>query len=252
MREKIVVGNWKMNCDREEALALVSEISGMLKNEKNNDVKVIVAPPFVHIGSVSQLVNNTGIMVAAQNCSSEKSGAFTGEISASMIKSMGGKYIILGHSERRHYFNENHELLAQKTNITLETGLIPIFCVGEMLPDREAGKQEATVKKQLEESLFHLNADQFRGIIIAYEPVWAIGTGKTATPQQAQEMHLFIRNLLASKYGESLAGNTSILYGGSCNESNAQELFALPDVDGGLIGGASLKSRSFVNIIKSF
>jgi triosephosphate isomerase len=252
MRDKIVAGNWKMNCNREEALSLVTEISGMLQDEKNNSATVILAPPFVHIGAISHFVNGSPVKVAAQNCASEASGAFTGEVSAAMIKSVGADFVIIGHSERRNYFLESNATLAKKTELALISHLKPIFCVGELLPEREAAMHEVTVKKQLEESLFHLSDEKFSEIIIAYEPVWAIGTGKTATPAQAQEMHLFIRTLIASKYGNAIADATSILYGGSCNELNAQELFALPDVDGGLIGGASLKSRSFVTIIKSF
>lgn len=252
MRKKIVAGNWKMNCNREDALILVTEIAGMLKDEQRNSALVILAPPFVHIASVSHAVKSTNIKTAAQNCASENSGAFTGEVAASMIKSVGADYVIIGHSERRNYFSETNDSLAKKTDQALQAGLIPIFCVGELLPEREAGIQEITVQKQLEESLFHLAAADFEKLVIAYEPVWAIGTGKTATPEQAQEMHEFIRTLIESKYGKAVSENISILYGGSCNEANAKELFSLADVDGGLIGGASLKSRSFVNIIKSF
>ena len=252
MRTKIVAGNWKMNCNREEAFSLVTEISGMLKDEKTNTVKVILAPPFVHLSAVAHIVTGTGIGVAAQNCASEVSGAFTGEVSASMIQSVGAGYVIIGHSERRSIFKETNEILFKKVELALQARLIPIFCVGETLPERESGKQEQTVQQQLEEGLFKLGAENFSGIIIAYEPVWAIGTGKTATPQQAQDMHAFIRSLLKNKYGAEIANNTTLLYGGSCNEANAKELFGLADVDGGLIGGASLKSRSFVNIIKSF
>ncbi|MBK7969983.1 MAG: triose-phosphate isomerase [Bacteroidetes bacterium] len=252
MRTKIVAGNWKMNTNREEAFSLATEVSGMLKNEQVSAVKVILAPPFVHIGAVAQLLNGTGIGVAAQNCASEVSGAFTGEISAPMIHSVGASYVLIGHSERRAYFNEDNALLAKKTQLALDHHLIPIFCVGETLPERESGKHEETVFSQLEEGLFILPDTLFSKVIIAYEPVWAIGTGKTASPAQAQEMHAFIRGKINNRYGDAIAQAVSILYGGSCNENNATELFALPDVDGGLIGGASLKSRSFVNIIKSF
>lgn len=251
-RKRIVAGNWKMNCTLEEAYSLATEISGIVTDEKNNDAIVILSPPFVYLSAVAQIVKGSGIKVAAQNCSSEASGAFTGEVSAKMIHLVGAAYVLIGHSERRIYFNETSETLSKKTMQCLENGLIPIFCVGESLSQREAGEQENTVSQQLSESLFHLDADTFSKVIIAYEPVWAIGTGRTATPQQAQEMHSYIRTLISSKYGTGIADSISILYGGSCNEANAKELFLLPDVDGGLIGGASLKSRSFVNIVKSF
>lgn len=252
MREKIVAGNWKMNCNREEAFSLATEVAGMVSDEVHQPTKVILAPPFVHLSAVAHLVAPSKISVAAQNCASELSGAFTGEVAAPMIKSVGAEYVIIGHSERRHIFNETNEQLAKKVNLAIESGLKPIFCIGEMLPEREAGKQESIVEQQLRESVFHLSKELFAGVIIAYEPVWAIGTGKTASSEQAQQMHAFIRSLLKNQYGETTAKATSILYGGSCNENNARELFALADVDGGLIGGASLKSRSFVNIIKSF
>jgi len=252
MRKKIVAGNWKMNCNREEAFSLATEVAGMVNDELNGDVRVILAPPFVHVAAVSQIVKNTNVKVAAQNCATEAQGAYTGEISASMLKTVGAEYVIIGHSERRHYFNESASELTAKTNQALEQGLIPIFCVGETLPQRESNQQEKVVASQLTEALFHLAADAFSKLVIAYEPVWAIGTGKTASSAQAQEMHFFIRKHIGSKYGEQLAAGITILYGGSCNENNAKELFSMPDVDGGLIGGASLKSRSFVNIAKSF
>ncbi len=241
-----------MNCNREEAFGLATEVSGIVNDELNSDTIVILSPPFVHIGAVAQIVKGTKVKVAAQNCSSEAQGAFTGEVSAAMLKSVGADYVIIGHSERRMYFKETAAELHRKTVLALENSLVPIFCVGETLPQRESGKQEAIVGEQLMEGLFELTASSFSKVIIAYEPVWAIGTGKTATADQAQEMHRFIRKHVGSKYGEEIAADISILYGGSCNENNAQELFALKDVDGGLIGGASLKSRSFVNIIKSF
>ncbi len=232
MREKIVAGNWKMNCNREEAFSLATEIAGMVTDEVHQPVKVILAPPFVHLSAVAHLVAPSEIGVAAQNCASELSGAFTGEVAAPMIKSVGAEYVIIGHSERRHIFNETNEQLAKKINLAIQSGLKPIFCIGEMLPERESGKQESVVEQQLRESVFHLSNDLFAGIIIAYEPVWAIGTGKTASPEQAQQMHAFIRSLLKKQYGEATADATSILYGGSCNENNARELFALADVDG--------------------
>ncbi len=252
MRKKIVAGNWKMNCNREEALSLATEVTGMISDEQNNNVIVILAPPFVHIAGVSHIVKGTAVKLAAQNCSTEVSGAFTGEIAASMLKSVGAHYVIIGHSERRLYFKETGEQLAKKTGIVLDNNLTPIFCVGESLPQREAGKHEEIIAQQLTEGLFHLDNDYFLRVVIAYEPVWAIGTGRTATSAQAQDMHRFIRKHVASKYGNAVADEVSILYGGSCNENNAAELFSMEDVDGGLIGGASLKSRSFVNIVKSF
>lgn len=252
MRNKIVAGNWKMNCNREEAFGLVTEIKGMLADETSGNVQVILAPPFVHLAAVSHLVSGTGINVAAQNCSSESSGAFTGEVSASMIHSVGASHVIIGHSERRSYFNEGNEMLLKKTKLALSNSLIPIFCIGETLAERESGMLFEVILSQLIESVFNLDEADFSQLILAYEPVWAIGTGKTASPAQAQEMHFYIRQAVADKFGVKISENISILYGGSCNESNAKELFALKDVDGGLIGGASLKSRSFVNIIKSF
>jgi triosephosphate isomerase (TIM) len=250
MREKIVAGNWKMNCNRDESLKLATEIKGMITGEKINNAKVILFPPFVTIGIVTQVVSGSGIEVGAQNCSTEKSGAYTGEVSAEMIGSLGAQYVIIGHSERRQYYNETHDELKKKTDRALESGLTPVFCCGEILSQREAGEQNKIVLTQLKESLFHLNSEMFSKIIIAYEPVWAIGTGITASAEQAQEMHQFIRKVISDNYNQSVADQISILYGGSCNENNARELFSLPDVDGGLIGGASLKSRSFVNIVK--
>jgi len=252
MRKKIVAGNWKMNCNREEAFSLVTEIKGMIADEILSDVTVILAPPFVHLASVTHLINGSGIHVAAQNCASEPAGAFTGEVSASMIKSVGAAYVIIGHSERRSYFNESNSILAKKTEMALSNNLVPVFCIGETLHQREANEHFSIIKEQLHEGVFHLDAEKFSKLIIAYEPVWAIGTGKTASPAQAQEMHLYIRNVVEDHYEKKIASQLPLLYGGSCNENNANELFSLADVDGGLIGGASLKSRSFVNIIKSF
>lgn len=252
MRTKIVAGNWKMNCTFDEACALASEVAIMVKDEVSSDVQIVIAPPFLYINPVTRLVAGTkNLNTAAQNCSSERSGAFTGEVSASMIKSINATYVIIGHSERRSIFNETNEMLAKKVDRALENNLSAIFCCGETREQRESSNQFDTVKNQIEKGVFHLDKIQFKKIIIAYEPVWAIGTGLTATPQQAQEMHNYIRKLISSKYDEEVAASTSILYGGSCNEKNAEELFALPDVDGGLIGGASLKSRSFLTIIKS-
>ncbi len=253
MRKQIVAGNWKMNKTADEALILASEVLNMVKDEVNTDVQVIIAPPALYLATLqkyTETVSNVGI--AAQNCSSKASGAYTGEISASMLKSIGVTHVILGHSERRQYFNETNEELAEKVNIVLENGLTPIFCCGESLELRQGEDFLAFVASQLTDSLFHLSAEDFAKVVIAYEPIWAIGTGLTASSDQAQEMHAYLRAHLATKYGQEVADNTSILYGGSCNEKNAPELFACPDVDGGLIGGASLKSREFTNIAKSF
>lgn len=240
-----------MNCDKQEALSLATEIAGMFKDEVIAGSTVILAPPFVHIGSVSHLLKESPIAVAAQNCSSEKAGAFTGEVSAAMIASVGATWVIAGHSERRMLFGETTDVIRKKADMILEAGLSLIFCCGETLEQRDAGLQSGVIKTQLNESLFHLKGDSMSRVVIAYEPVWAIGTGKTASPEQAQEMHAFIRNEVRLKYGDAVSESLTILYGGSCNESNAAVLFALKDVDGGLIGGASLKSRSFINIIRS-
>ncbi len=253
MRKKIVAGNWKMNKDLAEGLKLASEIVNMVKDEVTKDVTVIITPPFIHLTSVSRLLaENNQVLVAAQNCSEKESGAFTGEVSAAMLRSIPVQAVILGHSERRQYFGEGDELLAKKVDMALGSDLMPIFCCGEPLEIREKETHAAYVSRQLKASLFHLSEDEFAKVVIAYEPIWAIGTGKTASPEQAQQMHLHIRNVIADQYGKEVASNTTILYGGSCNPHNAQELFALDDVDGGLIGGASLKSRDFLDIIKSF
>jgi len=252
MRQKIVAGNWKMNKTLEEANILASEILGMVDAEVKGDVKVIFCVPFPYLLPIKNLLgSNTRISVGAQNCSEHESGAYTGEVSAPMLKSMGIPYVILGHSERRQYFGEDSKLLARKVDVAQKHGLTPIFCCGEPLEVREANQHEALVKKQIEEALFHLDANAIQKVVIAYEPVWAIGTGKTATSQQAQDMHAVIRKHLASKYGQSVADNITIQYGGSVSAANAKELFACPDVDGGLVGGASLKSRDFTEIIKS-
>ncbi|MCD9016292.1 triose-phosphate isomerase [Parachryseolinea silvisoli] len=251
MRQKIVAGNWKMNKTLEEANILASEVTGMVADEVKGDAKVIFCVPFPYLLPIkNQLGNNARISVGAQNCSEHESGAYTGEVSAPMLKSMGIPYVILGHSERRQYFGEDGKLLAKKVDVALKHGLSPIFCCGEPLEVREANTHEALVKKQVEEGLFHLNADALKKVVIAYEPVWAIGTGKTASAQQAQDMHAVIRTHLASKYGQAVADTIIILYGGSVNAANAKELFSCPDVDGGLVGGASLKSRDFTEVIK--
>lgn len=242
-----------MNKDLSEGLKLASEVINMVEDEVVKDITVILAPPFIHLGSVTRLFGkNPNILLAAQNCHEKESGAFTGEISAPMLQSINVSSVIIGHSERRQHFGESDALLAQKIDIALAHGLMPIFCCGEPLEVREEETQEAYVSRQLEASLFHLAAEDFSKVVIAYEPIWAIGTGKTASPEQAQQMHKRIRSKIADKYGEQIASSTSILYGGSCNPKNAPELFGLEDVDGGLIGGASLKSRDFLDIIKSF
>ncbi|MEN2281672.1 triose-phosphate isomerase [Algoriphagus sp. SE2] len=253
MSKKIVAGNWKMNMTFEEGQKLTSEIVNMYKDENVKDVLAILNPPFPHIFPVKKLIGDTsGISLGAQNCSDKESGAFTGEVSAKILASFGVEYVIIGHSERREYFNEGNELLAVKVKEALSQGLKPIFCCGESLDIRTAGTHEPNVKFQLTQSLFGLSPEDFSKIVIAYEPIWAIGTGKTATAEQAQEMHAALRRHIASKYGKDIAAETSILYGGSCNPKNAKEIFSKPDVDGGLIGGASLKSRDFLDIIKSF
>ena len=252
MRHKIVAGNWKMNKSLEEAKALASEIVRLVA-DVNNKAKVVLCVPYPYLLPVKELLSdNKKIQVAAQNCSEHESGAYTGEVSAAMLKSMDVPYVILGHSERRQYFGEDGKLLAKKIDKALEHHLSPIFCCGEPLEIREKGTHEALVKRQIEESLFHLSGEILEDrVIIAYEPVWAIGTGKTATSQQAQDMHAVIRKHIVKKYSQSVADNISILYGGSVGAANAKELFASPDVDGGLVGGASLKSKDFTEIIKA-
>jgi len=251
MRKKIVAGNWKMNKTLEEAKTLTSEVMGMVADEVKGNTITVLCVPFPYLATLKNQLGNSTVKIGAQNCSEHDSGAYTGEVSALMLKSMTIPYVILGHSERRQYFGENGKLLATKVDKALASQLTPIFCCGEPLEIREAGTHEKLVKQQVEEALFHLSAEALKNVVIAYEPVWAIGTGKTATAQQAQEMHAVIRKQLASKYGEAVAAEISILYGGSVNAKNAQELFSCPDVDGGLVGGASLKSREFVDIIKS-
>jgi triosephosphate isomerase (TIM) len=252
MRQKIVAGNWKMNKTLEEANILATEIKGMVADEVKGNAQIIFCVPFPYLLTLKNLLGNGArISLGAQNCSEHDSGAYTGEVSASMLKSIEIPFVILGHSERRQYFGEDGKLLAKKVDIALKHGLTPIFCCGEPLEVRESNGHEALVKKQVEESLFHLDQPTIQKIVIAYEPVWAIGTGKTATSQQAQDMHVVIRKHLAGKYGQAVANEISILYGGSVNAANAKELFSCPDVDGGLVGGASLKSREFTEIIKA-
>ena len=253
MRKKIVAGNWKMNMDYPSGLSVFSEIINMVKDEITGSQQAIVCSPYIHLSSLAQLAkSNTQVSVGAQNCHQAESGAFTGEVSASQIKSVGVEYVIIGHSERRQYFGESDALLSEKTIIALKNGLIPIFCIGETLEQREGDTYFEVIKKQLNGGVFNLSADDFGKIVLAYEPVWAIGTGLTASPEQAQEIHAFIRKEIAGQYGQAVADATSILYGGSCNPKNATELFSQTDIDGGLIGGASLKSRDFVDIIKAF
>ncbi len=252
MRKKIVAGNWKMNLDRNSALSLATEIKGMLADEYTGTAEVIIAPSFVFLGSLVQLLKGSTVSVAAQNCAAEKEGAFTGEVSADMLVSMGVTHVIIGHSERRSIFQETNSSLKEKVERAHEAGLKIIFCVGESLDNRESGNYIDVVRDQLSASLFSCKSVNPENTIIAYEPVWAIGTGKTASPDQVQEMHCEIRKMITQKYSHDLAEKFTILYGGSCNEKNASEIFGQADVDGGLIGGASLKSRSFVSIIKTY
>ena len=251
MRKKVVAGNWKMNMDYSEGIAAFSEIVNMVRDEKNGDQIAIICAPYIHLNSLAQL--SSGIVkIGAQNCHQNESGAFTGEISAKMIKSTGCEYVIIGHSERRQYFAESDTLLAEKTLIALKNDLTPIFCIGETLDERNNGSYYHVLESQLENGVFTLSAADFAKVILAYEPVWAIGTGLTATPEQAQDIHAFIRSKIDAKYGMNVADDTTILYGGSCNPKNAAELFSQHDIDGGLIGGASLKSRDFTDIVKTF
>lgn len=250
MRKNIVAGNWKMNKTLQEGLELAQAVDKGVGSLNVSGVEVILGTPFIHLTEVSKAVKS--VAISAQNCASEAKGAYTGEISAEMVKSTGAQYVILGHSERRSYYHEDNQILNKKVKLTLKNGLKPIFCCGELLSERESNNHFKVVEDQLTEGIFDLSKDDFLKILIAYEPVWAIGTGVVATSGQAQEMHKFIRGLIIKKYGEDVANETSILYGGSCNPSNAKELFANPDVDGGLIGGASLKSDDFLALVQSF
>ncbi|MFA6582229.1 MAG: triose-phosphate isomerase [Paludibacter sp.] len=251
MRKNIVAGNWKMNKTLQEGLALATELNEALAGAKLN-CDVVIGTPYIHLASVAAAIDTKVIGVAAQNCASKESGAYTGEISAAMVKSTGAGYVILGHSERREYYGETSATLNDKVALALANGLTPIYCCGEALEVRNADTQNAYVKNQLEETIFNLSADDFKKIVIAYEPIWAIGTGVTASTQQAQDMLAFMRGIIAEKFGKEIAENTSILYGGSCNAKNAAELFSQPDIDGGLIGGASLKVADFKAIIDAF
>ena len=251
MRKKIVAGNWKMNMNLQDGIALAKELNETLTNEKPN-CGVIICTPFIHLASIAQFLNQDVIGLGAENCADKEKGAYTGEVSAEMVKSTGAQYVILGHSERRGYYAETPEILKEKVMLALKNGLKVIFCIGESLEEREAGKQNEVVKAELEGSVFNLTEEEFKNIIIAYEPIWAIGTGKTATAEQAEEIHAYIRSIIADKYGKEVADDTTILYGGSCKASNAPELFAKPDIDGGLIGGASLKAADFMGIINAW
>lgn len=249
MRTHIVAGNWKMNNTVLETQTLISELKSQTKEV---NVEVMIAPTFVNLQSATNQLKDDDIEVIAQNMHFADNGAFTGEVSAKMLKSVGVTTVILGHSERRAYFNETDELLAKKVGQALQNNMRVIFCFGEQLEDRKSGNHEAIVENQIQNALFKLTASDFKSIVLAYEPVWAIGTGETASPEQAQDMHAFIRKTLASKYGETVANNTSILYGGSVKPTNAQAIFSKPDVDGGLIGGAALKAKDFFAIVNAF
>ncbi|MCR9102839.1 MAG: triose-phosphate isomerase [bacterium] len=249
-RKQIVAGNWKMNMDYEQGRDLTKAVIDGLQP---SDALVILGTPFIHLRNVASMIKDiSNLKLAAQNCHQEESGAYTGEVSASMLKSCGVEYVILGHSERREYFGETDELIAKKIDAVLGQGMEPIYCCGEKLDVRESGKQNELVAGQVKTALFHLSAEDIQKVVIAYEPVWAIGTGKTASPAQAQEMHAHIRSLIRDQYGAEIADSITILYGGSVKPGNAKELFANPDVDGGLIGGASLKAADFNAIVDSF
>lgn len=251
MRKQIAAANWKMNLTYQQAESLLDEVLGQ-KIALTANQQVIFAVPFPYlIMANSEAADMEGYFIAAQNCSDKKSGAYTGETSVEMLHSVGIRFVVVGHSERREYFSESNAMLAAKVDLCLAAGITPIFCCGEPLPIREAGTENAFVQQQLEESLFHLSPDQLQQVVIAYEPIWAIGTGKTASTQQAQDMHQHLRGVLAGKYGEAVANNITILYGGSVKAANAAELFASPDVDGGLVGGASLQAAEFTAIINA-
>ncbi|OKY86957.1 MAG: triose-phosphate isomerase [Bacteroidales bacterium 52_46] len=251
MRKNIVAGNWKMNTTLAEGVGLAKDVNEALKGFTPN-CDVIIAVPFTHLASVNAVIDPAKLGLGAENCADHAKGAYTGEVSAAMVASTGATYVILGHSERRQYYGETSEILKNKVALALENNLTPIFCIGEVLEERENGTYLEVVKKQIEDALFDMSAADFSKLILAYEPVWAIGTGKTATDDQAEEMHAHIRKVIADKYGKEVAENTSILYGGSCKPSNAPQLFAKPNVDGGLIGGASLDAESFMGIVKAF
>ena len=250
MRKNIVAGNWKMNTTVPEGVKLAQEVNAALEGITAK-CDVVIGVPFTHLTAVKAVISDK-LGLSAENCADKVKGAYTGEVSAAMVASTGATYVILGHSERRQYYGETAETLKDKVALALENGLTPIFCIGEVLEERENGTYFDVIKAQVADSLFQLSAEDFGKIVLAYEPVWAIGTGKTATADQAQEIHAFIRGLIAEKYGEQVADDTTILYGGSCKPSNAKELFEKPDVDGGLIGGASLDAESFMGIVTAF
>lgn len=251
MRKNIVAGNWKMNTTLPEGVKLAEEVNNALKTVEPK-CDVIICVPFTHLFPINNIIDTKKLGLGAENCADHRSGAYTGEVSAPMVASTGAQYVILGHSERRQYYGETAETLKEKVRLALDNNLTPIFCIGEVLEQRENGTYFDVVKAQIEDVLFNLSAEDFSKLILAYEPVWAIGTGKTATDDQAQEIHAFIRKTIEDKYGKEVAENTSILYGGSCKPSNAKALFAKPDVDGGLIGGASLDAESFMGIVTAF
>lgn len=249
MRSKIIAGNWKMNNDLDSSISLANQIEEKTKRLNKENTRVIIAPTFLNLKGVIDSLGNSNIEVVAQNMHQAKNGAYTGEISAEMLQSIGIKTVILGHSERRTYFNETDEALAEKINTVLENKMEAIFCFGEVLEDRKSGNHFKVVASQIEKALFRITASDWQNVILAYEPVWAIGTGETASPEQAQEMHAFVRNLVADKYSQAIADEVSILYGGSVKPSNAEEIFSKPDVDGGLIGGAALNIADFTAIV---
>ena len=242
MARKIVAGNWKMNKTVNEGVQLVEELKNELSKVDTNDVTVVVSPPYVNLSEAVKSAEGSSVNISAQNVHQEESGAYTGEISAQMLKSVGVGYVIIGHSERREYFGENAADVAKKVDAVIAQGLTPIYCCGEVKEERESGNQNHIVGGQIDSELYHLSPEDFGKVVIAYEPVWAIGTGLTASPDQAQDMHAFIRDFVSKKFGQEIADETSILYGGSCKPSNAAEIFGKKDVDGGLIGGASLKA----------
>ena len=252
MRKNIVAGNWKMNTTVAEGVQLAKEVNEAVAAAGELKCDVVIGVPFTHLTAVKDVIDIEMVGLSAENCANKEKGAYTGEVSAAMVASTGANYVILGHSERREYYNETPEILKEKVDLALANGLKIIFCCGESLELRNAGTYEEFIKAELKDSLFHLSAEEFANIVIAYEPIWAIGTGVTATSDQAEEVHAFIRSFLAEKYGETVANDTTILYGGSCKPTNAPELFAKPNIDGGLIGGASLKAADFMGIVTAF
>ena len=252
MRKNIVAGNWKMNTTVAEGVQLAKEVNEAVAAAGELKCDVVIGVPFTHLTAVKDVIDIEKVGLSAENCANKEKGAYTGEVSAAMVASTGANYVILGHSERREYYNETPEILKEKVDLALANGLKIIFCCGESLELRNAGTYEEFIKAELKDSLFHLSAEEFANMVIAYEPIWAIGTGVTATSDQAEEVHAFIRSFLAEKYGETVANDTTILYGGSCKPTNAPELFAKPNIDGGLIGGASLKAADFMGIVTAF